>query len=81
MCNNMYHSRTFHVSNFIGHLLLPYKFPILVDRMLPTTCLMYEIRYNKRSVYLIMYCHTIFRGDRVNTQVAFINANLVLMRI
>jgi hypothetical protein len=76
----MYLSIKIYLSNFNGHLLLPYKFPKPVDSMLPT-CLMYDIRYNKRSVYLRMYCHTIFRGDRVNTQVTFANAKLVLMRI
>jgi len=54
--------------NFDGHLVLPYKFPRPLDCKLPTTCLMYDIRYNKRSVYLRMYCHTIFCGDGVNTQ-------------
>jgi hypothetical protein len=76
----MYLSIKIYVSNFNGNLLLPYKFPKPVDSMLPT-CLMYDIRYNKRSVCLRTYCHTMFRGDGVYTQVTFANAKLVLMRI
>jgi len=68
MCRTMNHSITFHMSNFNCNLLLPYKFPRPLDCKLPATYLMYDIRYNKRSAYLGMYCHTIFRGDGVNTK-------------
>jgi len=74
----IYHRIIFYMSNFNGHLLLPYKFPSLEDCVLPTS-LMYDIRYNKRSIYLRMYCHTICRGDGVSKQVTFPNANLVLL--
>jgi hypothetical protein len=47
------------MSNFDGNLLLPYKFPRPVDCKLPTTGLMYDTRYNKRSICLRMYCHNI----------------------
>jgi len=77
----MYHSITIHMSNFNGHLLLPYKFPRAVHCKLPTACLMYDIRYNKRSVYMRMYCHAIFPCDGVNIQVTSANAKLVLMRL
>ena len=69
------------MSNFNFHLLLPYKFPRPVDCMLPTACLMYDIRLNQRSVHMRIYCHTIFRGDGVNTQVTSANVKLVLMRL
>jgi len=48
MWSTMYHSRTFHMLNFNGHLLLPYKFPRLVDCKLQTACLMYT-SYNKEA--------------------------------
>jgi hypothetical protein len=79
--STMYHRITFYMSNFNGHLLLPYKFPRPIDCMLPTTCLRYDIKYNKRSVYLRMYCHTIFRGNGVNKQATFANAKLVSVRL
>ena len=42
---------------------------------------MYDIKCNKISVYLRMYCHPIFRGDVINHKLTFSNAKLVLMRI
>jgi hypothetical protein len=39
--------------------------------MLPTTCLMYHVRYDISSVCLRMFCHTIFRGDEFKTLVRF----------
>jgi len=81
MFSAMYYNIKFHMSNFIYHLILPYKFLRPVDCMLPTACLMYDIRFNKRSVHMRMYCHTIFRGDGVNTQVTSTNSKLVLITL
>ena len=42
---------------------------------------MYDIKCNKISVYLRMYCQPIFRGDVIKHKFTFANAKLVLMRI
>jgi len=75
-----YYNIELHMSNFKCHLLLSYKFPRPLDRKVPTPCLMYDVMFNNRSVHMRIYCHTIFRGNGVNTQLTFANAKLVLMR-
>ena len=57
------------------------KIPRMLHCMLRNTRLMYDIMYNKISVYLRVYCHTIFGGDEVNQKLTFSNAKLVLMRL
>jgi len=67
------------MSNFNGHLLLPYKSPRPVDCMLPKTCLMYDKnKQQKKRIFEKILPHHVLCWRSIR-KVTFANAKLVLM--